>query len=208
MEAMWMRFQPAFLEVERRVAAGQIGEPVLAQADFGIAAHADPARRWFARAQGGGALLDVGIYPLTFVRSILGDPTEARALGELAATGVDASVSVAMRHGGEAVVLVVLVRGRHGVEATVAGPEGSIRVHGPFHSAGTADVAPPGRGRRGARLEDAHLGYRLEVAEVHRCLDGGRDGVAAHAARPHAVDDAVARRAPPAGRVTYPHEEA
>jgi predicted dehydrogenase len=174
MEAMWMRFQPAFLEVERRVAAGQIGEPILAQADFGIAAEPDPTRRWFDRALGGGALLDVGIYPLTFVSSILGDPVEAQALGELAATGVDASVSVAMRHGGGRLSSwSCSFVADTGVEATVAGSEGSIRVHGPFHSAGRLTL------RRGAEvldehhLEDAHLGYRLEVAEVHRCLDAG-----------------------------------
>jgi predicted dehydrogenase len=174
MEAMWMRFQPAFLEVERRVAAGQIGEPLLVQADFGIAAHADPARRWFARAQGGGALLDVGVYPLTFVRSILGEATEARALGELAATGVDASVSVAMRHGaGKLSSWSCSFVADTGVEATVAGPEGSIRVHGPFHSAGRLTLRRRAEVVEEHAVQDADLGYRLEVAEVDRCLTAG-----------------------------------
>jgi predicted dehydrogenase len=174
MEAMWMRFQPAFLEVERRVAAGQIGEPILAQADFGIAAEPDPTRRWFDRAQGGGALLDVGIYPLTFVSSILGDPLEATALGELASTDVDATVSVAMRHPeGRLSNWSCSFVADTGVEATVAGAEGSIRVHGPFHSAGNLTLRRRTEVVEEHELVDAHLGYRLEVVEVHRCLAAG-----------------------------------
>jgi predicted dehydrogenase len=174
MEAMWMRFQPAFLEVERRVAAGQIGEPVLAQADFGIAAEPDPSRRWFDRAQGGGALLDVGIYPLTFVSSILGVPVEARAIGEFTASGVDGSVSVAMRHpSGRLSNWSCSFVADTGVEATVAGAEGSIRVHGPFHSAGRLTLRRRSEVIEEHELADAHLGYRLEVAEVHRCLAAG-----------------------------------
>jgi predicted dehydrogenase len=174
MEAMWMRFQPAFLDVERRIAAGEIGEPLLAHADFGIAALPDPARRWFDLAQGGGALLDVGIYPLTFVTSILGEPIDARALGELAATGVDASVSVAMRHeGGRLSSWSCSFVADSGVEATVAGAEGSLRVHGPFHSAGRLTLRRRTEVVEEHTLTDAHLEYRLEVAEVHRCLASG-----------------------------------
>jgi predicted dehydrogenase len=174
MEAMWMRFQPAFVEVERRVAEGQIGEPLIAQADFGIAAEPDPGRRWFSRELGGGALLDVGVYPLTFVSSILGAPVEARALGEFAGTGVDASVSVAMRHGGGRLSSwSCSFVADTGVEATVAGAEGSIRVHSPFHSAGRLSLRRQREVVEEHALEDAHLGYRLEVAEVHRCLAAG-----------------------------------
>jgi predicted dehydrogenase len=174
MEAMWMRFQPAFREVERRVAAGQVGEPVLAQADFGIAATPDPSRRWFDPALGGGALLDVGVYPLTLVSSLLGDPVEALAAGQLADTGVDASVSVAMRHEqGRLSSWSCSFVADTGVEATVAGSEGSIRIHGPFHSAGRLTLRRRTEVLEEHELADAALGYRFEVAEVHRCLAAG-----------------------------------
>jgi predicted dehydrogenase len=174
MEAMWMRFQPAFLELERRVAAGQVGEPLLAQADFGIAAEPDRTRRWFNLEQGGGALLDVGIYPLTFVSSILGEPVEATALAQLADTGVDASVSVAMRHEHDRLSSwSCSFVADTGVEATVAGSEGSIRLHGPFHSSGHLTLRRRSEVVEEHPLEDAHLGYRFEVAEVHRCLAAG-----------------------------------
>lgn len=207
MEAMWMRFQPAFIEVERRVAAGLVGEPLLAQADFGIAALPDSGRRWFARELGGGALLDVGIYPLTFVSSILGTPTEASALGVLAETGVDASASVAMRHGEERLSSwSCSFVADTGVEATVAGSEGSIRVHGPFHDAGRLSV------RRGSEVVEEHTlegpenGFEHEVAEVERCL---ADGVTESARMPLALTLTTMRWLDELRRqvgVVYPHE--
>ncbi|MFA9446569.1 Gfo/Idh/MocA family protein [Egicoccus sp. AB-alg6-2] len=175
MEAMWMRFQPGFVEAERRVAAGQVGEPLLVQADFGIAALPDTDRRWFSRELGGGALLDVGIYPLTFVTSVLGTPTRAAALGTLADTGVDATVSVAMRHGQERLSSwSCSFVADTGVEATVAGREGSLRLHGPFHAGGRLSL------RRGSTVVEEHAlegpenGFEHEVDEVVHCIEGGR----------------------------------
>ncbi|WP_165403884.1 Gfo/Idh/MocA family protein [Egicoccus halophilus] len=175
MEAMWMRFQPAFLEVERRIAAGHIGEPLLVQADFGIAATPDTDRRWFARELGGGALLDVGVYPLTFATGLLGTPERAFALGELADSGVDATVAVAMRHGGGRLSSwSCSFVADTGVEATVSGAEGSLRVHGPFHHAGRLTL------RQGSTVVEEHdlqgteAGFEYEVDEVVRCLEDGR----------------------------------
>lgn len=174
MEAMWMRFQPTFLELERRVAAGQIGEPRIVQADIGITAEADRQRRWFARELGGGALLDVGVYALAFVTSMLGAPTQARALGVLSDTGVDESVSVAMRHGaGRLSSWTCSLVADTGVEATVSGPEGNLRVHGPFHHAAHLSLRNRSEVVEEFRLEGEDAGYQHEVAEVHRCLAAG-----------------------------------
>jgi predicted dehydrogenase len=174
MEGMWMRFQPVFIELERRIADGQIGEPAMAQADFGIAGTRDPERRWFSRALGGGALLDVGVYPLALMTSILGPPTDARALGALAETGVDASVSVAMRHGaGRLSSWSCSLVADTGVEATVSGSEGSVRLHAPFHHGARLSMR---RGREvveEVRPDGAEAGYHHEIAEVHRCLAAG-----------------------------------
>ena len=174
MEAMWMRFQPAFLELEHRLEAGQIGPPALLTAHFGISLPVDPTRRWFAREQGGGSLVDVGVYPLTLALAVLGEPEEITALAQLADTGVDAQLAVAMRHPTGLASWSCSFVADLGVEATVAGPEGSLRLHAPFHH------APRLTRHRGLELvEDlvvpgAELGYRHEVREVHRCLAAGR----------------------------------
>lgn len=172
-EAMWMRVQPAFLEVERRIAAGEIGQPRLVQADFGIVAPAAPERRWLSRELGGGALLDVGIYPLTLAISLLGPPTRIAAVGELSDTGVDAQVAIALQHASGVSALAGSFIADSGIEATIAGPLGSLRMHGAFHA------APRLARRQGAavvedvEVEAAKEGYRHEVREVQRCLDAG-----------------------------------
>jgi predicted dehydrogenase len=173
MEAMWMRFQPGMLELERRIDAGEIGELRSVTVDFGIVAEPDPARRWFDLAKGGGALLDLGVYPLTFALSLLGPATSATAVGDLAPTGVDEQIAVAMRHERGVAAWSASFVADGAVEAIVAGTEGSFRVPRVFH-----EVPHLTRLVRGQTVEEigiagADLGYRSEVREVHRCLAEG-----------------------------------
>jgi predicted dehydrogenase len=173
MEAMWMKLQPGFIDLQRRIADGEIGPPRLVQADFGIAANGDTARRWFSPELGGGALLDVGVYPLTFAIAVLGPPTRIAAVGELAATGVDAQVAVAMQHDTGISSWSCSFVADSGIEATVAGPGGSLRLRSEMHNS-------PGVTRRvrdeAVDVGEAaghELGLRWEVREVHACLEAG-----------------------------------
>jgi predicted dehydrogenase len=173
MEAMWMRFQPGMLELERRIAAGEIGELRSVTVDFGVLAEPDPTRRWFDRAQGGGALLDIGVYPLTFALSLLGPATAAAAVGELAPTGVDEQVAVVMRHerGVSAWSASFVADGP--VEAAVVGTEGTFKVPRLFHEVPHLTRLVRGGSVEEITIEGAGLGYRPEVREVHRCLAEG-----------------------------------
>ncbi len=170
MEAMWMLLQPGYLELQRRVRGGHIGVPRLVQADFGFPAPADPDRRWYSAEHGGGALLDVGVYPLALAIAVLGPPVEVAAVGELAATGVDEQLAVALRHPAGVSALACSFAVDSGVEATVAGSEGSLRLHGPFHHATTLSFRRQGHETEVAELDTLAHGYRAEVREVHRCL--------------------------------------
>ncbi len=174
MEAMWMRVQPAFIELERRVARGDIGEPRMVQADFGIAGNDDPARRWMSRELGGGALLDVGIYPATLAVAVLGPPTEVLATGVLAETGVDTQAAVAMHHGeGQLSNWSCSLVADTGIEATVAGAEGSLRLRGEFHNSPGLELRKRDRVVEVIDAPEHELGLRHEVREVQRCLDAG-----------------------------------
>jgi predicted dehydrogenase len=174
MEAMWMRVQPAFVELERRITRGDIGEPRIVQADFGIAGNTDPSRRWFSRELGGGALLDVGIYPAALAVAVLGAPTSVHATGVLADTGVDAQAAVAMRHAGDGVSSwSCSLLADSGVEATVAGTEASLRVESPFHHSPALTLRQRDRVVERIEVPGHELGLRHEVREVQRCLDAG-----------------------------------
>lgn len=184
MEAMWMKLQPGFIDLQRRIVAGEIGPPRLVQADFGIAANDDATRRWFSRELGGGALLDVGIYPLTFVIAVLGPPSRIAAVGELAATGVDAQVAVAMQHETGVSSWSCSFVADTGVEATVAGPLGSLRLRSEMHHSPGVTRRVRAEALEVGDAEDHELGYRLEVREVHHCLDEGltESSIVPHAA--------------------------
>ena len=76
MEAMWTRFIPAVQELQRRLASGVIGDVQLIQADFGIDHDWDPRERMLNPELGGGSLLDLGIYPITFASMLFQDQPE------------------------------------------------------------------------------------------------------------------------------------
>ncbi len=87
MEAMWTRFQPVLVKVRELVADGAIGEVRQVQADLGVDRPYDPADRLFDLAQGGGAMLDLGVYVVSIAQHFLGDPTSVSVSGSLAPTG-------------------------------------------------------------------------------------------------------------------------
>ena len=173
MEAMWMRFQPAFLEVERRIAEGQIGQPQLVQADLGFRADSDPSGRLFTARLGGGSLLDVGVYPLTLAISFLGVPTHAHAVAQVNDDGVDTQVSAAMRHELGTSTWSSSLAADSGMEATVGGTDGSLRFAAPFHHSARITHRHRGEVVEEFAVPEADLMYRFEVREVHDCLGRG-----------------------------------
>jgi predicted dehydrogenase len=93
MEAMWTRYMPALAALRRIVASGEIGAPRQLHADFGFVAPPDPAHRVNNRELGGGALLDLGIYPLSIAAAIMGPVKKVQAVAEMSETGVDAQTA-------------------------------------------------------------------------------------------------------------------
>ena len=100
MEAMWTRYLPHMVRVREIVAAGTLGKVRTVIADHTQRISDDPAHRLNALELGGGALLDLGIYPVSFAVDILGPIESARAVGRLAETGADSDVAIAAVHAG------------------------------------------------------------------------------------------------------------
>lgn len=132
MEAMWTWFIPAVTEIKRRVDAGDIGELRLIEADFGLAIH-DEQGRHRRHDLAGGALLDLGIYPITFARFLSGDPVGVKAIGTLGPSGVDTNVGgVVSFSSGTLGVFTTSLDARSPGRATIIGTEGTIHVDTPF----------------------------------------------------------------------------
>ncbi|MDF2555960.1 MAG: oxidoreductase, partial [Microbacterium sp.] len=98
MEAMWTRYLPHMVRLREIVAAGTLGEIRTVFADHTQRISDDPSHRLNDLSLGGGALLDLGIYPVSFVCDLLGLPTRVRALARLMETGADAEVATVMTH--------------------------------------------------------------------------------------------------------------
>lgn len=174
MEAMWMRFLPAWSRLEKLISAGVIGRLRTIKADFGIVANPDPGRRWFDPAQAGGSLLDVGIYPVTFAYLLAGTPTQISGVSTLAASGVDAQFGIAMRHPEDVVsILGSSFVSDTDLSATVSGSEGRIVLTAPFHH--TSRLEHWISSERVEIFDTSYdgSGYAFEVAEVERCLTEG-----------------------------------
>jgi predicted dehydrogenase len=173
MEAIWSRFLPAYQLLRDLLADGVIGDPLGVEADFGIRFPRDPAHRLFDLALGGGALLDLGIYPLQLASLVLGPPTDVQAVGFVGDTGVDEQVSAVLAHPSGALGTVrAATRVTLACTARISGTDGSIDLPAFMHCPGSLTLTTIA----GIEHRDAPIvgeGLRYQVAEVHRCLRAG-----------------------------------
>jgi len=130
MEAVHTRFHPRTTVIERLLADGALGEIVLVQAELGLGGVvADPASRLYDPALGGGAALDLGVYPLWFHDLVLGSPSRLDVSGTLAATGVDEQWNATLHHDGRALgEIAATMRCWTPSQAAIGGTEGRIHL--------------------------------------------------------------------------------
>ena len=174
MEAMWTRYLPALDEVRRIVASGEIGTPRQVTADFGFAAEVDPDHRLLNPELGGGALLDLGIYPLSIAAYLLGPVVSAQAQAQFGPTGVDVQTGFVLKHeGGGMSVCSCSVQARTPAELTLSGELGHVRLNTMFHRAPSVSVSLADGTSRTVPTPYTGNGYAYEAVEAGRCLREG-----------------------------------
>ena len=186
MEAMWARFLPQYDVLRQVIGSGLLGEIIEVTADHGQSFPADPSHRMYAPELGGGALLDLGVYPLSFAQMVLGDLSDLTVRGDLTETGVDAYVALLARgaSGGRARLSSTLLA-RTPTEAVVSGTAGSARLSGPFfapstltislHDGRSAVFAHPGASGDGMAYEIAESARRITAGELESPLMSWQD---------------------------------
>ncbi|GAA4853862.1 Gfo/Idh/MocA family oxidoreductase [Actinomycetospora corticicola] len=177
MEAMWTRFQPAVVRAREIYEAGEIGEVRSVQADLGTVRDVDPSDRLFDAELGGGALLDLAVYPVSFAQMVLGgSPTRVHAVGRMEMTGVDAenALLLAWEDGRFATAQTSFHSPSPG-QARIFGSTGWIDVLPRFHHPAAIVVhrSPDDPGER-LELPATGAGYSHEIVEVNSCLRAGR----------------------------------
>jgi predicted dehydrogenase len=174
MEAMWSRYMPALAEVKRIIASGEIGAVHQVTADFGFTADVGPEHRLLNPELGGGALLDLGIYPLSLSTALLGPVASVTAQAEIGATGVDLNTGFILRHEGGGISSCACSITTHTpVELTVSGERGFIRMNTRFHHAKSITVTPADGAARTVDTPFLGNGYVHEAIEAQRCWHAG-----------------------------------
>ncbi|MFU8875233.1 Gfo/Idh/MocA family protein [Micromonospora sp. SL4-19] len=174
MEAMWMRANPLLRKVVELVAAGTIGEVTSVRADFGVAGPFPPEHRMRARALGGGALLDLGIYPVSLAHLLLGVPQHVHAWAKLSPEGVDENTGIVLGwDSGAVATLSCGMVGATGITASITGTAGRIDLPEPFYRPGAAVLHRLGAEPEAIPADLTGGGYQYEAIEVQRCLAAG-----------------------------------
>ena len=174
MEAMWTRFLPHVVALRDLVALGRLGRLVVVEADHGKWFKEDPDFRLFAPELGGSALLDLGVYPISFASMLLGTPDRVVALVDPAFSDVDGQASMLLGYpGGAQAVLTCTSAARTATRACVAGTEARVEIDGDFYAPTSLTLIT--RGGETERYEFATEGRGLhyQADEVARCLREG-----------------------------------
>lgn len=174
MEAMWTRFLPHMVTLREILDSGEIGEVIHVHAEHGQYFPFDPQHRLYDPYLAGGALLDLGVYPLALAHDVLGAPSRVLAMGALAETGVDGQVTLALDYGNRRQASVsTTLWALTGISASVIGTEGRVSFDGVFLRPTSISVH-----RRDGTVRSfdgtVRNGFQYQVAEVARCVTSGQ----------------------------------
>jgi predicted dehydrogenase len=175
MEAMWTRFQPAIVAARALIDDGAIGEVRQLQADLGVDRPYNPADRLFDPAQGGGAMLDLGVYVVSFAQYFLGTPDRVEVSGSLAPTGVDAEAGLLLGYDdGRVATLLISLKHHTPGAARIQGTEGWIEVPPRFHHPHRILLHRRGQEPEMISRPPLGAGYSHELIEVAERVRAGQ----------------------------------
>jgi predicted dehydrogenase len=177
MEAMWMYCNPLIRRLKALVDEGAIGEVRTVQADFGLSGPFPPTHRLRDPAQGGGALLDLGVYPVSFAHLLLGEPSEVLARAVLSDESVDLQTGMLLSwESGALASLHCSLVGGTSTSASVTGSEGRIDIPSGFFHADRFVLHRDGRDPQeftASATDGTRASLKHEAIEVMRCLRAG-----------------------------------
>ncbi|WP_026532583.1 Gfo/Idh/MocA family protein [Arthrobacter sp. H41] len=174
MEAVWTRFLPSFRRALEVVESGEIGTVRWIQADLGFPAPYDPASRLWDPAAGGGALLDLAVYPLTWALAALGESHALSARGSLNSDGVDLQNALTLTFdGGAHAQLTTSIAADCPSVVTITGTDGWLRTSAPLFNPGELVIQPRQGTLRTEQFGVFGNGFSYELREVMRCLQAG-----------------------------------
>ncbi|MFV0428437.1 MAG: Gfo/Idh/MocA family protein [Arachnia sp.] len=174
MEAMWTRFLPAVAAAREIVAWGRIGDVLGASGDLYAQRAYDPGDRLFSPELGGGSLLDLGVYAVSFANAFLGSARSVHCEGRYAPNGVDQAAAITIKHrAGGLSALTCALDGFGPARMTILGSKGWLEVEPRFHHPTTISIHRNGILPRVIEVKPHGRGYAHEIAEVTQLVAGG-----------------------------------
>ncbi len=174
MEAMWTRFLPSMVRLREMLAENLIGDVRMLTADFGFQRERRDGRL-HDPALGGGALLDIGVYPVSLSSMIFGTPTDIKGVAEIGPTGVDEQDAIVFKHAnGQLALLEATLRANTFHEADIIGAWGRIRLHRSWWRGSDMTVTLDAGGEEFLEFPFTGNGYQLEAAAFMECLRQGQ----------------------------------
>jgi predicted dehydrogenase len=174
MEAMWTRFLPATQALRDKLSAGSTGEVRLVTGNFGTSKAPNPANGSFNSALGGGAIAQLGVYPLSLAQWLFGSPKLIQAMGSVGTTGVDEDAAFQLHYpGGVIGSFFASIRAWAPNDFYVMGTDGMIGFYGPIVRPYGLDVSR----QAPIRLGEPAFGWRTRIRQhglVHRVVQLAR----------------------------------
>lgn len=171
MEAIWTQFFPYMVKLKELLRAGELGEIQMIEADFGFKAEVDPTSRLFDINLGGGALLDIGIYPLFLCHSLLGKPDHISSTATIGPTRVDESTAINLNwNSGTVASLYCTINADTKTVAKIYGPEKYIEIDSRWHESKSMSLNDKNGLIKTFTFEDQYTGYAYEIMEVNKCI--------------------------------------
>jgi predicted dehydrogenase len=175
MEGMWTRAFPVMARLRELLAEGAVGRVRLVVADFSFRAKFSAEGRLFNRALGGGALLDVGVYPVSLASMVLGTPARICSGAEMGASGVDYQAAMIFHYqDSAAATLFAGLRADRICDAEIIGESGCIKVHSVWWKPSRMTVTRTRGKSEHYDMPYPGNGFQFEVAEFMNCLRQGR----------------------------------
>jgi predicted dehydrogenase len=171
MEALWTRFMPTLLQTKEWIAANKIGAIKAIHADFGFKADFLPEKRLYNKTLGGGALLDIGIYPIFLSYVLLGMPQQIEAVASFTETGVDGATTMSFLYENATAALTCTILANTRCEGLIYGEIGSIELHSRWHESTEVSLFENDKPVETMRFpREETRGYEYEIAHVNDCL--------------------------------------
>ena len=173
MEAMWTRFLPHIHQVRTIIDSGVLGTITYLEASHGQNLPRTKAERLWNPELGGGALLDLGVYPVSLASMVFGKPSTITSHAILTDENVDAATSVILSYanGGQATLSCTMLAATSN-SATIAGSQGRIEISGPFYRPNSFTVIQ-GDSQTEYPNTYSHGGWREEAFEIERLTRSG-----------------------------------